>query len=461
MAATSCKVPGLVNVKNNTALPKRYNESADSANTANQQWRTFFTDPSLVALIDTALQNNQELLMTLQEVEIAKNDIRAKTGDILPSLNGRLGVGLEKVGRYTSSGAGDATTDIEPGKKTPDPLPDYTGAIDARWEADIWKKLHNAKKAAVARYLGTIEGENFVLSSLIAEVANSYYELLALDNQLMIVQQNISLQNNSLEIIKVQKEASRVTELAVQQFQAEVYNSKSLAFSIRQQIKETENKINFLLGRYPQQIVREAGNFVNLNPALLKQGLPSQLLENRPDIKQAELALEAAKLDAKVARAEFFPSLEIGASVGLQAFKPTYLTKLPESILYSLAGDLAGPLINKNAIRAEFASANARQLQALYNYQKVILNAYFEVANQVSNIDNLSKSYDLKQLEVNTLMKSVEISSDLFNAARADYLEVLTAQRDALSAKLELVETKKSQFNAVVNMYKELGGGWK
>lgn len=461
LAATSCKVPAILSVSNANKLPNTFAEGNDSTNTGNKQWRTFFTDPNLVSLIDTALQNNQELLITLQEVEIAKSEIRVRKGDILPTVGARIGAGVDKVGRYTSSGAGDASTDIEPGKPVPDALTDFSVALDARWEIDIWHKLHNAKKAAITRYLATIEGKNFVLSNLIAEVANSYYELLALDNQLLIVQENIKLQNNALEVIKIQKEGARVTELAVQKFQAEVYNSKSLEFDIRQQIKEAENKINFLLGRYPQRIVRDGSNFSNLTPALVKQGVPSALLENRPDVKQAELQLATAKLDVKIARAEFFPSLEISGALGLQAFKPSYLTKLPESILYSLAGDLAGPLLNKNAIRAEFASANARQLQALYNYQQTLLNAYFEVANQVSNIDNLSKSYDLKQQEVAALNNSINISSDLFNAARADYLEVLMTQRDALSAKLELVETKKSQFNAMVNMYKGLGGGWK
>ena len=138
LAATSCKVPAILSVANNNDLPKAYNQIVDSTNTGSQQWRTFFADPNLVSLIDTALQNNQELLMTLQDVEIAKNDIRARKGDILPTVKARLGAGVEKVARYTSSGAGDATTDIEPGKKTPDPLSDYTAAIDAHWEVDIW-----------------------------------------------------------------------------------------------------------------------------------------------------------------------------------------------------------------------------------------------------------------------------------------------------------------------------------
>lgn len=461
MVIASCKVPAALQATENKSVPESYDTNRDTTNMSTLQWRSFFTDKNLVDLIDTALKNNQELRITLQDIGIAQNDIRLRQGQLLPTVNARLGVGVEKVGRYTSQGAGDATTEIAPGKEFPDPLADYTAAITANWEVDIWKKLRTAKKAAITRYLSTVEGKNFVLTNLIAEVANSYYELVALDNQLEIVKQNISLQKNALEIVKVQKEATRVTELAVQKFQAEVLKSQSLEFDILQKIKESENKINFLLGRYPTEIPRDKSNFLSLMPAAVNSGVPSQLLANRPDIKQAELDLMAAKLDVKVARAEFYPSFSISAALGFQAFKPSYLVKFPESVLYSLAGDLAGPLINRNAIKAEYYSANARQLQAIYNYERTILNAYMEVNTQLSNISNLGKSYDLKSKQVNALTKSIDISNDLFKSARADYLEVLLTQRDALESKLELIDTKKEQLNAVVNIYKQLGGGWK
>jgi multidrug efflux system outer membrane protein len=300
-----------------------------------------------------------------------------------------------------------------------------------------------------------------VLTNLISEVAESYYELLALDNQLAVVKQNIDLQKNALEIIKVQKQAARVTELAVQKFQAEVLKSQSLEFEIAQNIKETENRINFLLARYPQEIPRDKGEFLSLVPSAVNSGIPSQLLAGRPDIKQAELDLTASKLDVKVARAEFYPSVDISAAFGVQAFKPSFLFTFPESMLYSLAADVAAPLINKSAIKAEFKNANARQLQAVYNYQRVILNAYLEVANQLSSINNLQKGYDLKQQQVAALTRSIDISNDLFKSSRADYLEVLMTQRDALEAKLELIETKQKQLNAVTHVYRDLGGGWK
>ncbi|RYZ21800.1 MAG: efflux transporter outer membrane subunit [Chitinophagaceae bacterium] len=458
----SCKLPALVEVKENRNVPTQFaGAGTDTASAAAKPWRLFFTDSNLVHLIDTALARNQELRITLQELTIARNDIRLRQGQLLPFVRGRVGIGAEKVGRYTSQGAGDAATEIEEGKEVPETITDYTGAVYATWEADIWKKLRNAKKAAISRYLATVEGRSFVQTELVGEVANSYYELLALDNQLAIIRQNIALQQNGLEIVKVQKQAARVTELAVQKFAAEVLRTQSLEWEVRQRITETENRINFLLGRFPQPVPRSGAPLLEQAPPAVAAGIPAQLLVNRPDIRRAEQELAAAKLDVLVARAEFLPSLGITAGVGLQAFRPAYLVKLPESVLFSLAGDLAGPLINKSAIRAEYSSAGARQLQALYRYERTVLNAYFEVSNQVASIGNLEQSLGFRTKEVAALTQSIDISNSLFASARADYLEVLMTQRDVLESKLELVETKRNQLAAAVNLYRGLGGGWR
>ena len=460
MAFSACTAPELAQKVANTDVPDRYYSDQDTTNTANMQWREYFTDPYLVSLIDTALSNNQELNITLQEIEIARNEVSAKKGEYLPSVNLRAGTGVDKVGRYTRNGALEANTDIEPGREFPEPLGDFMVGAYATWEVDVWRKLRNSKKAALTRYLSSVDGKNFMVTNLIAEIANSYYELLALDNQLDIVKQNIVIQSDALKIVKLQKEAARVTELAVRKFEAEVYHTRSLQFDIQQKIIETENRINFLVGRYPQSVERDSKTFNDLLPKQIHSGIPSQLLANRPDIRQAELELEASKLDVQVARARFYPSVGISAGVGLQAFNPSFLLKAPESLLYSLAGDLMAPLINKNEIQATYNNANAKQIQAVFNYEKTILGAFVEVANQLSNIENLKQSYDLKAKEVDALSQSISISNDLFKSARADYMEVLLTQRDALESKFELVETKMQQMNAMVNVYKALGGGW-
>jgi outer membrane protein, multidrug efflux system len=456
----ACSIPAIVERSVNKTVPAGYNNSQDTTNTAKVKWKQFFPDPYLTALIDTALKNNQELNITLQEIEIARNEVMARKGEYLPFVGLRGGAALDKVGRYTNRGSSEATTDIKPGKETPDPLPDFLVGAFASWEVDIWHKLRNNKNAAVNRYLSTAEGKNFMVTNLIAETANSYYELLALDTQLDIVKKNIDLQSNALKIVKLQKEATRVNELAVRRFEAQVLKTQSLQYDIQQQIIETENRINFLVGRYPQPVRRSTRNFETLVPNTIYAGVPSQLLENRPDIKQAELDLAAARLDVQAAKANFYPSLGLSAGLGLQAFDPTFLLQTPESLLFSLAGDITAPLINRNAIKATYNSANARQIQAIYNYERTLLKAYLEVANQVSRISNLGKSYDLKAGQVEALTQSITISDKLFKSARADYMEVLLTQRDALESKFELIETKKQQMNAMVNLYQALGGGW-
>ncbi len=457
---TGCKAPALVQAPPAKVAPTTFANSSDTTNSGTIQWRDFFKDKYLISLVDTALKNNQELLITLQEIEIARNDIRSKQGLLLPRVEGGGGIGIEKVGRYTSQGAGDASADITPGKGVPEWLPDYRLGVFANWEIDAWKKLRNSKKAAVERYLATIEGRNFVITNLIAEIATSYYELLALDNQMDIVKQTIRLQQNALDIVRIQKQAAAATELAVKKFEAEVLNSQSLEFDILQKITIKENAINYLLGRYPQPIARDTTGILNLPPTQVSTGIPSQLLKNRPDIKQAELELIASKLDVQVARAEFYPSFNISAGLGLQSFSPKYLLTFPESLLFSLAGDVAGPLINKNAIKAEYYNANARQIKALYNYDRTILNAYIEIATELSTIKNQQQIFLLKSKQVDTLSASIEISNALFRSARADYLEVLLTQRDALESKLDLIETRLRQLNAVTNIYRALGGGW-
>ena len=457
----SCKLPVPIQVPTLKSAPAAYNTSTDTTNSADMKWREFFTDPNLIALIDTAINNNPEMLMLLQDIEMAKNKIQYRHGALLPSVLVGGSVGIEKVGTYTSQGAGDASAEITPGQTVPEHLPDFTGGIRASWEVDIWGKLKSAKSAAMAKYLASFEGRNFVRTNLIAEMANSYYELLSLDNQLDIIRENIRLQQAQLEIVKVQKEAAVVTELAVKQFEAQILNSQSLEYEFLQSVTEIENRINYMMGRFPQPIIRDKAAFNTQLPNRIKEGIPSQLLRNRPDIRQAELELVASKFELKAAQLEFYPSLALTGRFGLQAFRPDYWFRLPESLLYTLASDMAGPIINKHAITAEFKTANALQIQTMYEYQKRLLNAYVEVTTELAHINNLEKRYGFKSKEADVQTLSISIANDLFKSARANYLEVLTTQREALETKLELVEIKKRQFNTVTNVYRALGGGWK
>ncbi len=455
-----CTVPPTMTPRDeNRNLPASFRTSQDSANSSLVKWRDFFTDSNLNALIETALKNNQELNIILQEINIAQNEVRARKGEYLPFVDVIAGAGVEKVARYTRNGSVEQNIPVEPGKEFPDPVPDYVLAANFTWQVDIWKKLRNAKKSALLRYFATTEGKNFMVTRLVAEIANSYFELMALDNQLEILKQNIGIQQNALDIVTQEKQAARVTELAVRRFEAEVLKNQSHVYQLQQSIVETENKINYLVGRFPQPISRSSNSFTDLLPTLIHEGIPSQLLRNRPDVRSAEFNLRAARLDVNVAKANFYPQLNISASLGLQSYSPRLLGN-SESVLYSIGGGLVQPLINRNAIKAIFFSANAKQIQAVYNYEQAVLKAYIEVANQLANIANMQKSYDLRKGQVDALTESINISTRLFRFARADYMEVLLTQRDALESRFELVETKKQQLAAMVNMYQALGGGW-
>ncbi len=411
---TGC-LPGLKVRAVRNDLPARYPAQTADSSGASRPWQELYTDPHLRSLIDSALANNQEL-------------------NILP---------------------------IAEEQAFPEPLPDLMVAARASWELDVWGRLRNAKKAALMRYLGTVEGRNFAVTRLVAEIANSYFELLALDQQLEILRNNIGIQQDALEIVRMEKQAAKVTELAVRRFEAEVLRNRSLLFEVQQRIVETENRINFLVGRYPRPIQRDPAVFTALLPGVLQAGVPSELLRQRPDVRRAELELEAARLDVRSARAAFYPSLRLTAGAGLNAFNGSYLLETPAALLYNAAGDLVAPLVNRNAIKAAYFGANARQQQAMFDYERTVLNAYVEVVNQLSNMDNLAKSYALREEQVAALSSSITISNNLFRSARADYMEVLLTQRDALESKVELVELRQRQLGAQVAMYQALGGGWR
>ena len=438
-----------------TSMPASFPSEDDAANSAQLAYNAFFTDPKLTALIETALTNNQELNIVALEIDIAKTEIMTREGEFLPRLDFKVGAGIEKVGKYTSQGAADEANGV------PEHLADFQLGFSASWEIDIWSKLRNATKAATLRYLGSVEGRKFAVSVLVAEIAESYYELLALDGQLDVLKQNISIQKSALEVVRLQKEAARVSELAVKRFEAEVLKNQSRLFTVQQQIVEAESRINFLVGRFPQTIDRSTESFATLVPATVHAGIPYQLLENRPDVKRAELALGAAKLDVKVAKAAFLPKLGIGANIGYQSFDFLKMLATPASLLYSAGADLLVPLLNRKGLNADYYAANAKQMQAVVAYERAILKAYIEVANRVKLIGNLEQSYALRSQEVEKLNESVDISSRLFNSARADYMEVLLTRRDALESQMELIELRKQQMTSVVGLYQALGGGWR
>lgn len=444
------------------ALPAKYPNSDGGKSSATVGWREYFQDSNLKTLISTALQNNQELNIMLQEVAESKAEVGERKGELFPFVTLGSEAGVDKVGRHTRDGAveDNVENEIKHGREIPEPLTDFAAVADLDWEVDIWKKLRNQRDSAVKRYLATQEGRNFMVMNIVSEIAESYYELLALDNQLRILKRTIKIQQEALELVKIEKVNAKVTELAVRRFEAEVLKNQSYLYLIQQQITETENRLNFLVGRYPQDIQRNSVGYEHLVLTGIHPGLPADLLCNRPDIRQAELELVASGLDVKSAAARFYPSLNIKAALGLQSFTLSTAFTTPESLIYGAAANVAAPLINRSAIKAAYKGASARQVAAVYNYQQVVLKAYIEVVNELTQINNLNKSFEIKRRQVQALSDSISLSDQLFRNARAEYTEVLFTQRDALEAKMELIESKQQQIRAYLKAYKALGGGY-
>jgi outer membrane protein, multidrug efflux system len=427
-------------------------------------WKDFFADPYLTALIDTALHNNTDLLMTLQNIDILKEQLAVQKNALLPKVDGVISAEGDHYGDYTMNGVGNYDTNLSPNinskQKIPTPFtPDLFAGFRSSWEIDIWGKLKNKKRAAMTALLASEQGRRVVVTSLVSEIAIDYYSLIAYDNQLQIVQKNIQLQSDALEIVKVQKEAGRATQLAVEQFAAQLYNTEGIAYTIKQQITETEDQLNVLLGRYPQAIARDSDILHQSLPPVVTTGISSQLLIHRPDIQQAELGLKAAKANVAAARAAFLPSLTITPYIGLEAFSPSLLFDAG-SIVYGALAGLSAPIFDQKQIKAGYAISNAQNKQAIYNYQHALLAGFSEVTTNINSIENDKASYDLKDKEVTELTNAVATAKDLYLAGYANYLEVIMAQKGVLESELELVGNKKDQFIAVINLYRSLGGGW-
>lgn len=432
----------------------------DSVNSAKVGWRTYFSDSLLTRLIDEGLANNPDMHIAFQKIEAAGAGVLYTRGKLFPQVDLNAAYQRRKFGLYTMDGAGNISTDITPGQIVPIHLPDYYIGLQTSWEVDVWGKLRNKRKAAFARYLSSMEGRNLVITNLVAQIAHGYYALLFLDNELEVIRETITIQSQAMELVSFQKQAGTVTELAVKQFRSQLLNAQSMEHEILQEIEVQENNLNRLLGRYSGPITRTKTLISDSLSLIPKTGAPADLLSHRPDIRQAELELQASHADLRAAKAAFYPSLNLYGAAGFQAFQTALLFQFPQSLAYTLLGSLTGPLVNRSSIKAQFRHASAAQVEALYNYQKRLLNAYMEVNNQMAAMRNLEKIVALKITQVQETSQAWEISSELFKTDHATYIEVLMAQRAALETKLLLLDVKRRQYDASIDLYKALGGGW-
>ncbi len=420
----------------------------------------FFHDPHLVALIDIALANNQELRILTAEVDVAAAEVQAIRGERRPRLDGGVGVGTEKPGHTTSQGAAEAASQID-GGPVPEPLHQLEVGLEASWEVDIWRKLRTQRDAARERYLQSVEGQRFATTVLVSELARTYYELLAIDAELAAVNDNVQLLENSLEVVRAQKEAARTTELAVQRFEAELFKVKAEAIDLMQRATITENQIQYLCGQPPGPVTRTSPeSFIATDLVAPRVGVPAELLQERPDVRAAERGLAAAHLDVEAARLMFYPSLSVDASLGVEAWKLGELAVLPESLAFGASAGLLAPLLNRKTLKANHAAARAKQTQAVVAFEQTILSAWNEVVTHATRVGAMGRLVGMQASRVDRLQAAIESSSQLFGAARADYLEVLTTRRDALEARLELIQARRDQLCAVISLYQSLGGGW-
>ncbi|WCL50253.1 TolC family protein [Leptospira sp. GIMC2001] len=435
----------------NLQLPKNFNEEEvdeKTKNLAEEVWTKFFNDPHQINLIQTAMANNQELAKLEQEIQIANNEILARQGEYLPKLGLVADSGIEKVERFSTENANSPTLFTK-------------GGVMMTWEIDIWKKLRNSTKAAYLRYLASVEGRRFVVTNLISEISNTYYEMNSLHTQMQLIDDYIKVLTRINEIVSLLQQAGRTNKLAVQRFNAEVSKNQAKKFQLQQNLSIAENRMNALLGRFPQSINYQLEDFLNLDLPEIQTSVPVKLLENRPDLRQASLELQASKLDVDVARARFYPSLSIDGNLGYEAFNSKHFDGTQVGVAYALAGGITMPLLNRRGIEASYRTANNMQIQALYNYEQTLIESFTEVSNQIIKLKNLKYIYDLKSQQVDTLKKGTETADALFRAGRTDYVDVLLTQRDFIEAQIELVEIKNEQLQSSIGLYKAIGGGWR
>jgi NodT family efflux transporter outer membrane factor (OMF) lipoprotein len=430
-------------------MPSTFPNSLDNAkdSAAGFGWEKVFRDATLIAFINEAMEHNQELRILEQDIAIANNEVLARSGEYLPQIGVKADTGVEKAQHFGQEGANE-------------PMHFSHASAFMTWEVDIWNKLRNATKAAYLEYLGSLEGRRFMVTHLVAEISATYFDLLALDSELAIVESYIENLTKARRMVELQLRAGRTNSLAVKRFQAEVLKNQARKLKIQTKITVAQNRMNSLLGRYPQEIYRNAADFQKYSLAKIRSSIPSKLLDNRPDIRRAQYELEASKLSVKVAKARFYPSLSIDAEAGYEKFNSKHFMT-PLDALYGVAAGVTMPLLNRRAIKADYFSANNKQVAAVYEYEQTMIKAYAEVVNQLAKVQNYAEMYELKSKQVKALNEAFEVSNLLFQSARVDYIEALLTQRDALDAKLELVETKKQQLTAIVDLYKALGGGWR
>lgn len=422
----------------------------DSTNIANVSWKEIFTDPILQGHITKALENNLDIRIAVQNIVSAEAYLKQAKAAYEPTLS--IGPNYTFQTQSINTQFGQII-----GERRYVNQFDITATIG--WEADLWGKLKSQQKAQLANYLGTVAAHQAVKSDLVASIASAYFQLLTYDDQKRIITETIKVRENNLETTKALKEAGTLTEVAVQQSEALVYNAKSLLIDIDTQIQLLENTVSLLIGEPSKTITRSTLESQNI-PIDLKLGYPAQLLSNRPDVMRAEYNLMNAFELTNSARAQFYPTLRLTGSGGVQSVDIDHLFSV-NSLFANVVTGLAQPILNRRQIRTNYDVSLANQETAYLNFRKAILTAGKEVSDAIRVFSVQDSFIDLKRKELESYKKSVVYSQELVNYGMANYLEVLNASVNSLNAELNISNAEYSKMKAAVDLYQALGGGWR
>ena len=438
-------------------LPVTYRDAAitDTTSIASIQWKLFFTDATLQQLIDSAIANNYDMQTALKNIQAAQLVVNQSRLGYLPTANLQAGA---TINRPSDNSLNGLSLSQFLGKSY---VEDYTISAAISWEADIWGKIKNQKAKALASYLQTTEARKAIQTNLVASIAKGYYNLLMLDAQLAIANKNLLLNDSTLRIIKLQFQSGQVTALAVQQAEAQRLVAVQLVPFLQQNITVQENAISILSGVLPAAIKRNnsISNVAFTEP--LSAGIPSALVSNRPDVKSFELALTIANANTGIAKANMYPTFAITASGGINSFKASNWFNIPAALFGAATGAITQPLFQRRQLKTNYELAKVDREKTVIAFRQSVLTAVGEVSDALVKTQKLKEQESIATTRVGTLQQAINNADLLFRNGMATYLEVITAQSNTLQGELDLAVLKKDQLNAVVELYRALGGGWR
>lgn len=441
VSMSSCKI-GRSYSRPDLGMPDSLSFKKDSLSLSDFDWWQVYTDPQLVALIEQALEYNKDVLIAAERVKEYAALKRINTAELLPQLDFELT-------------ADSKTTKKKDEKKTT--TDSYKAYAELSWELDLWGKLRWSRASTIADYLGTIEAQRAIRLTIVSEVASTYYELIALDNEMNILKQTMEDRKEGIRLARLRFEGGLTSEIPYQQAQVEMARTSTLIPAQERAIKFKENELSLLLGSYPTYINRSTSLSSLFNMDDLPYGLPSQLLQRRPDIRKAEQSLIAAHANVGVAFTSMFPSLSLTAEVGFNNSGLSSFLRAPYSLI---EGALAGPLFNMGKNRASWKAKKSAFEQELYSYEKVVLNAFIETQNAITDYDKQREVHKLKAHLERASEKYVSLARLQYINGAINYLDVLDAQRGYFDAQIGLNNAIRDELLSVIQLYKSLGGGW-